>query len=308
MREGWTGEDRVREEGPELAPDGHPAPGEPGRLTRRAALALGAAAALAACAPSVEPAAVSTAGAGTSTSTADAATPDASSASPTSSTSPSSGPRSSSPASSAGAARAPAVEIVHGSRTTPAVALTFHGAGDPRLAQGLLDAAARGGSRITVLAVGTWLQAYPQLGATLLAAGHELGNHTWHHRPMRQMSEASAYEEIVGGQKQVARFTQAPTWFRPSGTPRATANILAAAGRAGYGSSLAFDVDPRDYADPGPAAVVSRVLADVRAGSIVSLHLGHAGTVAALPGILAGLASRGLSTVTVSQLLKGARP
>jgi peptidoglycan/xylan/chitin deacetylase (PgdA/CDA1 family) len=287
MREGWTGEDRMRDEGPELAPSGHPAPGAPRRLTRRAALALGAAAALTACAPSGEPAAVSSAGAGRPT--GDAAAPDASST----------------PAAVAGA---PAVEIVHGSRTTPAVALTFHGAGDPRLAQGVLDAVARGGAHITVLAVGTWLQAYPQLGTTLLAGGHELGNHTWHHRPMRQMSESSAYDEIVGGQKQVARFTRAPTWFRPSGTPRATANILAAAGRAGYRTSLAFDVDPRDYADPGPAAVVSRVLADVRAGSIVSLHLGHAGTVAALPRILAGLASRGLSTVTVSQLLKGAHP
>jgi peptidoglycan/xylan/chitin deacetylase (PgdA/CDA1 family) len=306
MREGWTGEDRMRDEGPELAPSGHPAPGAPRRLTRRAALALGAAAALTACAPSGEPAAVSSAGAGRPT--GDAAAPDASSTSPTSSTSASSGPRSSGPASPAAVAGAPAVEIVHGSRTTPAVALTFHGAGDPRLAQGVLDAVARGGAHITVLAVGTWLQAYPQLGTTLLAGGHELGNHTWHHRPMRQMSESSAYDEIVGGQKQVARFTRAPTWFRPSGTPRATANILAAAGRAGYRTSLAFDVDPRDYADPGPAAVVSRVLADVRAGSIVSLHLGHAGTVAALPRILAGLASRGLSTVTVSQLLKGAHP
>ena len=46
-----------------------------------------------------------------------------------------------------------------------------------------------------------------------------------------------------------------------------------------------------------------RTLADVKAGSIVSLHLGHAGTVAALPGILAGLRARGLAAVTVTELL-----
>jgi hypothetical protein len=39
------------------------------------------------------------------------------------------------------------------------------------------------------------------------------------------------------------------------------------------------------------------------AGSIVSLHLGHAGTVAALPGILDGIRSRGWSAVTVTELL-----
>jgi len=42
----------------------------------------------------------------------------------------------------------------------------------------------------------------------------------------------------------------------------------------------------------------------VRPGSIVSLHLGHPGTVAALPQILAGLASRELLPVTLSRLLR----
>jgi peptidoglycan/xylan/chitin deacetylase (PgdA/CDA1 family) len=62
-------------------------------------------------------------------------------------------------------------------------------------------------------------------------------------------------------------------------------------------------VDPLDYLDPGPALVRSRVAATVRPGSIVSLHLGHPGTVAALPGILADLHARGLAAVTVSTLV-----
>ncbi len=270
-------------------------------LARRSILALGAVAALAACAPgsdlSVSPTPAAPtggtpsggAGASGSPTTSDAATPV-----------PSVQPH----ASTGG----PAVEVAHGPRASSSVALTFHGAGEPRLAQKILDAAHLGGAAITVLAVGTWLQSYPQMGRQILAAGHELGNHTWHHRPMRQMDEASAYAEIVGGQQEIARFTTSPTWFRPSGTPHATPHILAAAGRAGYATSLAFDVDPRDYADPGPALVVSRVLADVRAGSIISLHLGHAGTVEALPKILAGLASRGLGAVTISALLTGVSP
>ncbi|MFZ5851927.1 MAG: polysaccharide deacetylase family protein, partial [Actinomycetota bacterium] len=40
-------------------------------------------------------------------------------------------------------------------------------------------------------------------------------------------------------------------------------------------------------------------------GSIVSLHLGHPGTVAALPAILDDLRGKGLAAVTVSQLLDG---
>jgi len=45
------------------------------------------------------------------------------------------------------------------------------------------------------------------------------------------------------------------------------------------------------------------VLRLTRPGSIVSLHLGHAGTVTALPAILHGLARRGLRPVTLTGLL-----
>jgi len=62
-------------------------------------------------------------------------------------------------------------------------------------------------------------------------------------------------------------------------------------------------VDSLDYTDPGPGAVVSTVLGSARPGSIVSLHLGHSGTVTVLPAIVHGLASRGLRPVTLTDLL-----
>jgi peptidoglycan/xylan/chitin deacetylase (PgdA/CDA1 family) len=79
--------------------------------------------------------------------------------------------------------------------------------------------------------------------------------------------------------------------------------VLAVAGDAGYPVVLGFDVDPLDYDQPGPDVVAQRVLDHVKTGSIVSLHFGYAGTVAALPKILDGLAQRQLTPVTTSQLL-----
>ena len=69
------------------------------------------------------------------------------------------------------------------------------------------------------------------------------------------------------------------------------------------GRALSYDVDSLDYTDPGPDAIVSTVLGSTRPGSIVSLHLGHSGTVTAIPAILRGLASRGLRPVTLTELL-----
>ncbi len=267
-------------------------------IGRRALLALGAAAALSACSTPAQPSADGT----PITPTARPTTTPTGRPSVSSSGTPTAVATSSTPPGG------PAVEVVHGPRSVAAVALTFHGAGDPALAHQVLDEAEKARAAVTIMAVGTWLQANAGIADRILSGGHELGNHTLHHLPMRRMDAASAYAEIMGGLDEVRRFSANATWFRPSGTPHATTAILQAAGRAGYRTSLSFDVDPADYTDPGASVVVARVMAAVRPGSIVSLHLGHSGTVAALPRILDGLAGRGLRPVTVTDLLPGVSP
>ncbi|WP_242652859.1 polysaccharide deacetylase family protein [Intrasporangium flavum] len=195
-------------------------------------------------------------------------------------------------------------DVVHGSPAAPRVALTFHGAGDPELTRRVLALLARHDARVTVFAVGTWLSANPDLGRAVVDGGHDLGNHTWSHRTMPRLDAATARTEVARGAEAVAAVAgSSPLLFRPSGTPTSTATIRAAARAAGYHRCVSYSVDPRDYADPGAAAVTARTLSAVRPGSIVSLHLGHAGTVAALPSVLSGLASRGLAAVTLSELL-----
>ncbi|HZV26888.1 MAG TPA: polysaccharide deacetylase family protein [Acidothermaceae bacterium] len=199
---------------------------------------------------------------------------------------------------------APAVEIIHGPASATGVALTFHGAGDVTLATRLLSELEAAGARATVLAVGQWLDQEPAMAKRILAGGHELGNHTYRHLTMPPLSEVVDESEITRCADVLRRLTgSAGSWFRPSGTVHATPAILEAAGRAGYTTSLSYDVDPSDYADPGAAAVTARVLAAVRAGSIVSLHLGHLGTVQAMPAIIDGLRSRGLAAVTMTDLM-----
>ncbi len=203
------------------------------------------------------------------------------------------------------AATGPAVEVVHGSRTGDAVALTFHGQGSAALARSLLSEAERAGARVTVLAVGSWLTAEPSMATRILDGGHELGNHTMNHRPMARMDAATAFTEIERAEAVIGRLTGSPgAWFRPSGTPHASRPVLGAAGRAGYRHVLSYDVDSLDYTDPGATAVIRTVAAALRPGSVVSLHLGHPGTVEALPALLDLLASRHLRAVTASALLR----
>ncbi|MFJ9772140.1 polysaccharide deacetylase family protein [Kitasatospora sp. NPDC101157] len=194
-------------------------------------------------------------------------------------------------------------EVVHGPRTGKNVALTCHGSGDPKLATALLEAAEQHGARLTVMAVGSWLDQQPQMVRRILDAGHELGNHTQNHLNISAMTPDQARAEIAQCADRLKALTGSiGRWFRPSAAQYATSMVAEQAKAVGYEHVLSFDVDPRDYNDPTAAELQRRVLNAVRGGSVVALHMGHQCTIDALPAILDGLAKAGLKAVTASQL------
>lgn len=195
-------------------------------------------------------------------------------------------------------------QIAHGPRGRPQVALTFHGQGDPATARSLLAIAEKADARITVLAVGSWLDENPGLARRILRGGHDLGNHTHHHRTINDMGETAAYAEITGCADRLRRLTGSiGTWFRPSRAETATPLVARLARRAGYPHVLSYDVDSLDFTSPGAPAVTRKIASEVRPGSVVSLHFGYADTVAALPAVLEELDRRGLRAVTTTELL-----
>jgi peptidoglycan/xylan/chitin deacetylase (PgdA/CDA1 family) len=214
-------------------------------------------------------------------------------------TTPSQSPRRSTPAANGGEA----VQVTHGPRTRNAVALTFHGAGDPAIARELLAIFAAHRARVTVLAVGTWLEQYPDIAPAIAAAGHELGNHTYRHLDIDSLDAATARREIVRCRDLLrGQVGSAGVHFRPSQAHLATPLVRRLAGAAGYPVCLSYDVDSLDYTDPGPDAVRANV-ATARPGSVISMHFGHEGTVQAMPSILRDLQARNLRPVTAVELL-----
>jgi peptidoglycan/xylan/chitin deacetylase (PgdA/CDA1 family) len=197
----------------------------------------------------------------------------------------------------------PAVELVRATSGRPEVALTFHGAGDLGVTRQVLAALAQHNAHVTVLAVGTWLAAGPDAARMVVDGGHELGNHTWSHPDLASYKPEPMRVEIERCRDKLAELTGSPgAFFRQSQGQHATKEELAEAGKAGYARVLSYDVDSLDWKDPGPAAI-RKAVAAASAGSVVSMHLGHPGTVSALPGILTDLANRGLTVVTASKLM-----
>jgi peptidoglycan/xylan/chitin deacetylase (PgdA/CDA1 family) len=210
---------------------------------------------------------------------------------------------SASPSAAAGSTVAATPEVSRAAAVTDAVALTFHGDGPTNLANALLSEAEQGGARLTVLAIGQWLAKYPQMAHRVLEGGHELGNHTEHHLAIDRMGEALAFSEIDRCAQRLEKLTGSHgRWFRQSQGQHSSPVVRAAAARVGYQTLLSYDLDPLDYRDPGPTAIVRNVLTNIRAGDVVSMHLGHPDTIVALPDILEGLRQRGLRAVTASEL------
>jgi peptidoglycan/xylan/chitin deacetylase (PgdA/CDA1 family) len=138
---------------------------------------------------------------------------------------------------------------------------------------------------ITAFIVGQWLAANPSYAKRLVDGGHELANHTDTHPSFGSLSPAAMADEITRCRDLLTRLTGSGRQVLP---PVRHRRRHGAAGRygarglpapAGYPVVLGFDVDPLDYNQPGPDVVVQRVLDRVKAGSIVSLHFGYAGTV-----------------------------
>lgn len=208
------------------------------------------------------------------------------------------------PATTTTAPRGPATYVANGSRSAQAVALTFHGSGDVGLTQELLASAHQLSTPITVFGVGTWMQANPTIAHQIVTDGHTLGNHTYTHPDLGSLSATAVADEI---QRCATVLDDVEgnngRWFRPSGIAVPTQLILDQAGLAGYPVSVGYDIDPLDYEDPGPAAIVARVTQALGPGSIVSLHTGHAGTVEAFPALVQMIRARNLTPVLIGDLV-----
>jgi peptidoglycan/xylan/chitin deacetylase (PgdA/CDA1 family) len=195
-------------------------------------------------------------------------------------------------------------DISHGDRSKKKIALTFHGAGDAVIASEIYAIANSAKSRITVMAIGSWATSNQNLITSLLKDGHEVGNHTLSHKTMTRLTLKSALAEVSGGKSALAKVIgTSKTYFRPSGTPKSNATIRTAAANSGYRNCITYDVDSLDYQDPKPQKIIDKTLNDIQAGSIVSLHLGHKNTLAALPKLIQGIKDLGLEMVTLTDLL-----
>lgn len=154
--------------------------------------------------------------------------------------------------------------------------------------------------------IGANVARFPDLARRTVADGHTVGSHTPDHVQVDTISEAEVASRLRRDQAtwwNVAHTTPSPFWRPPYGGRSSSAE--AAAGRTGFRWTMLWSIDPQDWERPGSDAIVAHVLGRAAPGAVILLHA-LPGTADALDRIISGLRARGLTPVSLAELVHAA--
>lgn len=187
------------------------------------------------------------------------------------------------------------------------VALTFDDGPIPGNTEEVLSILKEGGVKATFFVTGAELEQNPEQGHKLVAAGHELGNHSFSHSRMVLKTPSFVKFEIERTDELIRQAGyQGAIHFRPPFGKKlfVLPYYLSQHSR----KSITWDVEPDSFPEVGSDAnkIVEHVLANVKPGSIILLHVMYPSrkeSLKSVKGIIDELKSHGYEFKTVSELL-----
>jgi peptidoglycan/xylan/chitin deacetylase (PgdA/CDA1 family) len=199
--------------------------------------------------------------------------------------------------------------------TNKVVALTFDGGSGAEAVDSVLSTLKAQNVPATFFLTGNFARDFPAKARAIVAAGERVGDHSVSHPHFvtDHLTDAQMRAQVRDARQQIISATGADPWpwFRfPYGD--LNAHAVSVVNSAGF-VPIGWTVDTLGWKgakDTGvtETTIVSKVLANLKPGEIVLMHLGAApdGTTldaAALPSIISELTARGYSFVTMDAML-----
>ena len=217
----------------------------------------------------------------------------------------------------------PYVVDMYGGTQEKKVAITFDDGPDPEWTPQILDVLKKYGAKATFFQIGAEVEKFPRVAKRVYAEGHEIGNHTFTHPDISNISKRYFQVELNLTERLFeSKFGVKPVLMRPpyaiDEAPDTADQVrpLEVAQDLGY-VAVGEKIDPNDWRD-NPRRPAKDIADDVlvnlppctpgnlRCGNIILLHDGggdRSQTVLALDMILSGLQQRGYQVVPVSELM-----
>ena len=193
----------------------------------------------------------------------------------------------------------------NGSRDEKLIALTFDDGPHPKETHEILDILDKYKVKGTFFVVGKHANWYSEPLIRAAKEGHEIGNHTFSHPDITNLSKGDIKKEIKECEETLVKLTgKKPSLFRPPYGSYSKDKLGEIAKECGYKIILWTTIDARDWKNPPSAQISNTIINKVQNGDIILLHdYGTENTVEALNVIIPTLMERGYKFVTVSELI-----
>lgn len=178
------------------------------------------------------------------------------------------------------------------------VYLTFDDGPHPKYTPRILDALMSCNARATFFMIGSEMERYPDIVASVLAQGHTVGLHSCRHRHLRQLSVVEVVRDFRCSIALARRFGFELRYYRPPYGELSILYILMCAWK-GIGIVL-WSKDSRDSFITGTEDLLDRLdTLGVEEGDILLFHDDTEVTADALPTYIGQLSSYGIQCVAL---------
>jgi peptidoglycan/xylan/chitin deacetylase (PgdA/CDA1 family) len=185
------------------------------------------------------------------------------------------------------------------------IALTFDDGPWPKSTVQVLNILKKNNIKGTFFVVGRNVQNYPDLTKRIVAEGHSIANHTWHHWYHHLNAQTAAYE-VANTSDIILKTTGVKTGlFRPPGGIM-TNGVVNYARNNKY-AIIMWSSDSIDYSRPSVDKLINNIFRSANPGGIVLMHDGggdRTRTVQALPKIIDRFRKQGYEFVTIPEMLE----
>lgn len=195
----------------------------------------------------------------------------------------------------------PAEPIYRGHPDKPMVSFLINVAWGNEYIPEMLDTLNKYHVKSTFFLEGRWVKENPEIAKMIVDAGHEIGNHSYTHPDMSELSAGKIREQIQKTNEVIKSITDvSPTWFAPpSGSFRDEVVKIA---DEYHMKTVMWSVDTIDWQKPAPHVLVQRVMDKVHNGAIILMHP-TSSTAQSLETLILSIKKKGYSFGSISMLM-----
>ena len=154
----------------------------------------------------------------------------------------------------------------------------------------------------TFFYLGSLVQANPDIARRAVAEGHEVGQHSFDHQNLSDLTVEQVAQQFNDTTAALAGAGVRARVFRPP-YGAYNADVLRQADARGM-ATVNWTNDSRDWEFRNPVDITNHVVENLMPGDVILLHSIQRATVAALPGLIDDLRTRGCQFTTVSRWLQ----